>query len=498
MKTGMVVAVCLSQTSAAILNHTLDKQAVQGREKERMNKKHRLGIWALLILLGTSPPAIAESLEQAWEAAAIHNWGLRSSQKQMDAAKDELSATKAARLPRVSLDSTYKVLDQTPSMNVPQEWVDQAIHKMENLSVSLDLPWGLPSIPLPADIDIPYLQVPDIPMAEDKSLSYGAVLEIPVFTSGKIHNGIKASQALLEAAQSDTGTAILNLRMNVAEAYILVLRAKNAMEIAAAYVNSLSAHAQDVTDFYENGYAAKNDLLASQVALADGQQSLSKAKNAQDLAGSAYNRILGRPLDAPVFVEDVKPIIFDKPLDQLTETAMAQRPELKSLETRATALKHSAKARKAGLLPQVGVRGGYQFTENKYQAHEGIWAAGLGVTWEIFDGGVSFKKAGADRHKALALEYRENEARSGIEMEVRKAWLDSQEARDRVAVSEKALTLADENLRVAQDRYKAGLSTNTEVLDAQTLRVKSMNNHNEAVFDWVLATHRLGRATGTL
>ncbi|WP_028316796.1 TolC family protein [Desulfatibacillum aliphaticivorans] len=463
-----------------------------------MNKSQCLGICLLLILLNSLPPASAETLEEAWEAAAIHNWSLKSSQEEVNAAHEELAATKAARLPRVSVDGSYKVLDETPAMEVPQEMVDQAIAKAEDLSVSLDLPWGLPSIPLPTDIDIPGFQVPNIPMAEKESLSYGAIVEIPVFTSGKINNGIKASQAMLEAARSDSGTAAQDLRMNVSEAYILILRAQNAVKIAEAYVDSLMAHAGDAADFYEQGYAAKNDFLASQVALADGRQSLSKAKNARDLAGGAYNRLLGRPLDAPVFVEEVRRLPVQDSLDALTKTAMKNRSELKSIETRVEALNYSAKMKKAGLLPQVGVSGGYQFTENKYQAHEGIWAAGLGVKWELFDGGVSLKKAGADRRKAMALEYMKKDVRSGIALQVRKAWLDSKEAKERVSVSEKALDQADENLRVAQDRYKAGLSTNTEVLDAQTLRAKAMNNHNEAVYDWVLATYRLGRATGAL
>jgi outer membrane protein TolC len=49
-----------------------------------------------------------------------------------------------------------------------------------------------------------------------------------------------------------------------------------------------------------------------------------------------------------------------------------------------------------------------------------------------------------------------------------------------------------------RDRYESGLSTNSEVLDAETLRTQSLNNHANAIFDAALATLRLKRSMGEL
>jgi outer membrane protein TolC len=87
---------------------------------------------------------------------------------------------------------------------------------------------------------------------------------------------------------------------------------------------------------------------------------------------------------------------------------------------------------------------------------------------------------------------------SGIQLEVRGAWLDAREAEHRIEVAEVAVTQAAENLRVARDRYKAGAGTNTEVLDAQALQEQALNNRDSANFDAALAALRLARASGQL
>jgi outer membrane protein TolC len=51
---------------------------------------------------------------------------------------------------------------------------------------------------------------------------------------------------------------------------------------------------------------------------------------------------------------------------------------------------------------------------------------------------------------------------------------------------------------VVRDRYANGLSTDTEVLDAETRRANSEANHAAARYDAALAGLRLKRAAGDL
>jgi outer membrane protein TolC len=85
-----------------------------------------------------------------------------------------------------------------------------------------------------------------------------------------------------------------------------------------------------------------------------------------------------------------------------------------------------------------------------------------------------------------------------ITLQVKKAWHDLDSAQQQVEVNQQALASADENLRVSQNRYQQGAGTNTEVLDAQTLRTQAYSNYYRSLYDSVLAEMQLLRAIGAL
>ena len=87
---------------------------------------------------------------------------------------------------------------------------------------------------------------------------------------------------------------------------------------------------------------------------------------------------------------------------------------------------------------------------------------------------------------------------SRIELEVREAWLELHESRQRTKVTRKAVAQADENLKVAKNLFKAGMATHTQVLDAERLRTTTYTNHDNANYDHVLAGLRLRRTLGEL
>ena len=88
--------------------------------------------------------------------------------------------------------------------------------------------------------------------------------------------------------------------------------------------------------------------------------------------------------------------------------------------------------------------------------------------------------------------------RSGIELQVREAWLGVAEADARRGAAREAVEQAEENLRISRELYGAGLVTHTQVLDAIALRVVAANNRDDAQFDAELARLRLARAIGEL
>jgi len=415
---------------------------------------------AAVLLAGN---ALAESLQQAWDTALAVDRSLKASRENTAAAASLLEAAKSARLPNVALEAGYTALDNTPAA------------KAEFFGQSLQMP-----------------------LAQKESGAYKAMATLPLYTGGRIGRGIDAAAASLDAAKLGEVGDVQSLKLRVAEAYVNVLRAGRMLKVAESHVQSLEAHARDVRNLHEQGMVAKSDLLSVRVALADAHQKALQAANAGDLARAAYNRLLARPLDQAVGLDELAPENGSQPLAILTERAISQRSELAALARQVEALRHQAAAVRGETSPQVALSGGYGYQENRYQVHQGQWMVTLGAKWNLFDGGMVSHRASAVERQAAALAEQREELASIVALQVRQAWLDVEETHKRILVTQSAIAQAEENLRVVRDRYGNGLSTHTEVLNAETLRANGEASHASARYEAALAGLRLKRAVGEL
>ena len=185
-------------------------------------------------------------------------------------------------------------------------------------------------------------------------------------------------------------------------------------------------------------------------------------------------------------------------VDQLTLSVLARRQELMEIDAQIATHRHPAESAAAANRVQVHLQGAYTFCENRYQSPEGITSAGLGVWWNLFDGGRAKSQVEEEERLAQALAHQRADLQSQIQLEVRRAWLAVEETRQRLSVTRQAIERAEENLRVTRQRYASGMATNTDVLGAETLRVQTYRNHNNYVYDGVMAELRLHKATAAL
>ena len=413
-------------------------------------------------------PAQAESLDEAWRTALGEDLLLQASQDQVEAASLDLAAAKSARLPNVSANAGVTSFNEAPAFDFSGA--------------------GVPAT---------------LPLFGDENMEMaGASVTLPLFAGGSINSGINAAEAALNAQAAQADATAQQVKLDVARHYINVLRAKRALGVADSTVASLKAHVADVEDMFESGAVARNDFLSAAVSLADSEQRRLQARNALDLANAAYNRALGRDLGAPVNLDENLPEVDSQldldSLETLTRTAVTSRPELGQYEAAADALRSQSEATRGKTRPHLALTGGYTSLQNEFLNRDDFWMVGIGVQWNLFDGGQTRKKANALSFRAQALERERANLQSWVELEVRQAWLRLHETRERKRLTERAVEQAEENLRVVRDRYRNGEGTNTEVLDAEMLRALSHSNYDNAHFDARLALYELARGVGRL
>ncbi len=428
-----------------------------------MNRFCTIFAVALVVL---PAPGSTETLREAWDTALVSHRQIAAAAAQRDAAQYDLEQARSARLPQLGLTTEYLRMDAAPSFSFGD---------------------GLTTPPM---------------FEGDDFVRAGAQLSIPLYAGGGINSGIEAAESGARAATGQLQAVTQDIRLGVAEHYVAVLRAESAVDVAESIVASLATHTDDTRNRLEYGAVPQNDFLAASVTLANAKQRLLQAQNALDYARAAYNRFLGRPLDAAVAldpaidIDDLVPANHD--VSSLSELAQSQRPELAAMALQARAMRKQSDAALAGARPHLALTGGYMFLENEFLDDDAFWMAGVSLQWNLFDGGRSRKQAASLDSKAAAIGHHRADLKTVIALQVRRAWNDRAEAESRMAVAESAVAQATENLRVVRNRYGAGASTNVEVLDAEALREQSLSNRDDARFEFVLAKLRLARAIGSL
>ena len=122
----------------------------------------------------------------------------------------------------------------------------------------------------------------------------------------------------------------------------------------------------------------------------------------------------------------------------------------------------------------------------------------LVLDWTFTDSGRSRRLASSLNAQERATAKRQADLAADVALQVRTRWLDLQQAKQKVPVARFAVIQSEENVKVITDRYKQQLATYTEVLDAETRRITSLNNFYNAVYDENLASFRLRRAVGDI
>lgn len=353
-------------------------------------------VFAVTAVCMAAPVSAAETLADAWRMATNANPGLAASASDTAAATAERRAAEAGRLPTLVASGSVMRLSQSPA---------------------LQFDTGAGTFRSP-------------PLFADDEMRMGSIeMRLPLFTGGRLTAGITAARAGEQAAAAAQTGAAADLRLEVAQAYVAVLRAERGLNAANASVASLQAHQNDVDAMVGRELVPMSDLLAAKVSLAHAQQGLLAAEHALALARASYNRLLGEPQERTVELAvdlvttlPAATLADSTPLAELVATAVRNRPELQALAARSEQLQSAATAENRKRLPQVMLTGGWQHMGSQLLDRQDYAQVGIGVQWQLFDAGATRQHAAALRHAANANTRRAEDARGGVEWQVRSAW----------------------------------------------------------------------------
>jgi len=126
----------------------------------------------------------------------------------------------------------------------------------------------------------------------------------------------------------------------------------------------------------------------------------------------------------------------------------------------------------------------------------GDWVVGVEMRWAIFDGGNKIARWKEAKASVDAAKARIRDTELTIWQEVEGAYVRLVEAEERIGAAQKAVESAQENFRLFQGRFDAGVGNIIELTDAQFALTQAQSTEAQALADFRIAIARLERATG--
>ena len=309
-----------------------------------------------------------------------------------------------------------------------------------------------------------------------------------------------AARAGVRVTEEDQRRLENEVAAAVSSLYVSYGRSSSRIEQIRANVDLFQRLRQLALDQKNAGVGTRLDTTRADVQLARQQQSLLAATNQRDFARLALLRAIGADLGANLELTDDWTRISSPPppLQAALEAARKQRPELTVLQQRLRLAELNVEAARAERLPTVGAQA--QGVESGNRLRELDWSRTVAavVNVPLWTGKRIEARVAEAQAQRDQLRIQQNDIERQVEQEVRQAILSYENARSRVDLAAQSLKLAEDELELASDRFKAGVASSIEVDNAQTSLVAARDIRIDALADEAQARFDLSRATGDI
>ncbi len=382
----------------------------------------------------------------------------------------------------------------------------------------------------------------------------GISASLPIDISGQIRAAVDQAKFQEIATRLDINRTRNQVVLDVKNAFYDVLRAQALLAVANESQQNAQDRLSDTEKKLAAGVVAPFDVLRAQTDVANAQQQVITASTSISLSLATLNNTLGLDINAPISITAAGAVVDppgvdppsafvpptappDLPADNgaVTDTgaikppatvqpptivtdpiklgadfngvvneAISLRPEILEGDANIAAARRGIQLARRSVLPTVGITGGYNYLPDAggFSPQTSLGQAVLSVNFPIFEGGLARAREKEARADVATAQTNRRQSLDLVVLEVRQAYLNLLQARDRVAVANRALAQAREAYRLAKVRFDAGVSQAQgvspllELSDAQNALTLSENNQVNALYDYNNYRSRLDKAIG--
>lgn len=304
-----------------------------------------------------------------------------------------------------------------------------------------------------------------------------------------------SSVATFETLNTRGGVAL-----QVGEQYLRVLADGAQVENARAQVQSDQLAFEQARDRQQAGVGIHLDTLRAQVQLQQQQQTLVSNETTLAKDRIQLNRLMGVAADQDFTLTDTTPFA-DLALLQANETldyAFTKRKDLLSLEAQMEVARQTARAIHFERLPTVAATGYYGVLGQTRGLYHGVFVAQGSLNFPIFKEAQFRGEGEVAQAQLMALRRQIDSLKITIDQQIRSSLLDVQSSSDLVKVARSNVVLSRQELADAIDRFKAGVSDNLPVVQAQGTLASAESQLVQRLYDYNASKLSLARSVGVV
>ncbi len=442
---------------------------------------------ALLIgCLGLYAPlthSAAISFEQAWQVLQQENNSLAAQRSNVERYQHLENATDSLNLPSITVGANYTRLDTDVTVSGKQ-LLENTHGSMPNLGAILP-PQLISSLLASASGITTTISERDIFTSSIRAIW-------PVFTGGRINAAQSAAEGKKDQAQSELAMETQARFEDLSKYYFSVLLAQEVVQTRQLVEQGLTKHRDDALKLEQQGQIARVERLQAESALDQATIERKKAEKNLEIAKAALTQILNQdsavePADA-LFINATLP-----PLNVFIERTLETYPGLDLLDAKEQQANSLIKAEKGKYYPEVYLYGNYSLHEDDSLASQmkPDWLVGVGVNVPLLESSGRTDQVRAAHSAVSQVKYLKAQAKQDLSVLVQKTYLEAQQAQEEVQGLESSILLADENLKLRQKAFSQGLSTSTDVVDAQLYVASVQTQKAAASFNYLLSLSKL-------
>ena len=327
----------------------------------------------------------------------------------------------------------------------------------------------------------------------------GFSLSVPVYTPS-VDAAIDGARYDRESAGASYEEALQTAKLTAISDYYTLIMYRNLVDVAQQSVRDYDGHVTNVQAQYNVGLVASSDVLAARTNLADAQTTLITRQNSADVAETDLNIVIGYPVSTSIETADkeMRYLPYNVTLEQAKAYALLHRATLVKSAMDVKSAEESVKQAKAGYLPTVSLTAGknYASDDNYRGTSNNGWSVGANASLDIWDGGstrntIKVREAQLESAKEANLA-----AVDGVLHDVESAYLNLRAAEQTISSTKVAVEEGQESFRIASLRYRAGVGSNLDVLDAETSLTTARNNYVQALYNYNIYVATLEQAVG--